>query len=100
MESSTTQSCFDKLCIWVTLRSGSASFGSCEGQMCEFGPSRSAGKTGGIFGDSGVSYSKGVEDLLATAFGATQQAKPVNQANVDQFAGEIFDKASKLVTGQ
>ena len=54
----------------------------------------------GIFGDSGVSYSKGVEDLLATAFGATQQAKPVNQANVDQFAGEIFDKASKLVTGQ
>jgi hypothetical protein len=31
----------------------------------------------GIFGDSGVSYSKGVEDLLATAFGAKRQAKPV-----------------------
>ena len=47
----------------------------------------------GIFGDSGVSYSKGVEDLLATAFGATRQAKPLSEAKVDEFGGEVFDKA-------
>ena len=53
----------------------------------------------GIFGDSGVVYSKGVEDLLASAFGATRQAKPLNEANVDAFAGEVFDKAKAAILG-
>ena len=53
----------------------------------------------GIFGDSGVMYSKGVEDLLASAFGATRQAKPLNDANVDEFAGEVFDKAKSAILG-
>ena len=53
----------------------------------------------GIFGDSGVVYSKGVEDLLASAFGATRQAKPLGDANVDAFAGEVFDKAKAAILG-
>ena len=54
----------------------------------------------GIFGDSGVSYSKGVEDLLATAFGATRQAKPVSEANINEFGGEVLDKAKAAILGQ
>ena len=54
----------------------------------------------GIFGDSGVSYSSGVEDLLATAFGATRQNKNVNEANVDEYGGEILNKAQKAFFGK
>ena len=54
----------------------------------------------GIFGDSGVSYSSGVEDLLATAFGATRQSKNVNEANLDEFAGDVADKAAKALLGK
>ena len=53
----------------------------------------------GIFGDSGVTYSQGVEELLASAFGATRQAKPVGEAAVDEFAGEVFDKAKSALLG-
>ena len=53
----------------------------------------------GIFGDSGVTYSKGVEDLLASAFGATRQAKPLKDANVDEYAGELADKAKAAIFG-
>jgi hypothetical protein len=54
----------------------------------------------GIFGDSGVSYSKGLEDLLASAFGATRQAQPRNEANVDAYAGEIYEKAKAAIGGK
>ena len=52
----------------------------------------------GIFGDSGaVSYSKGIEDLLATTFGATRQAKPLNQAEVGSFVSDISDAAKAAI---
>ena len=54
----------------------------------------------GIFGDSGVTYSSNVEDLLASAFGATRQNKSLKEANVDEFAGEVFDKAKTALLGQ
>ena len=55
----------------------------------------------GIFGDSGAaSYSQGVEDLLASAFGATRQSKNVNEANLDDYTGEILSKAGKAIFGQ
>ena len=54
----------------------------------------------GIFGDSGVTYSKGVEDLFATAFGATRQNKPVNQADVGAFASDIGDAAKTAILGK
>lgn len=53
----------------------------------------------GIFGDSGVSYSAGIEDLLATTFGATRQNKNVNEAKVDEYGGEILEKAQKAFFG-
>ena len=53
----------------------------------------------GIFGDSGVSYSSGVEDLLATAFGAKQQAKNVNSADVGGFASDIGNAAKSAFFG-
>lgn len=53
----------------------------------------------GIFGDSGVSYSKGVEDFFATAFGATRQSKNVNKANVGEFASDVFT-AAKAAAGK
>ena len=54
----------------------------------------------GIFGDSGVSYSKGVEDLFATAFGATRQNQNVKEADVGAFAGDIGNAAAKAVFGK
>ena len=53
----------------------------------------------GIFGDSGVAYSKGVEDLFASAFGATRQNKSLKDANVDEFAGEVTEKAKAAFFG-
>ena len=54
----------------------------------------------GIFGDSGVSYSKGVEDLFATVFGATRQSKNVNTADVDGFTSDIASAAKAAVFGE
>ena len=54
----------------------------------------------GIFGDSGVAYSKGVEDLFATAFGATRQNKSVKDADLGGFASDIGDAARRAVIGQ
>jgi len=53
----------------------------------------------GIFGDSGVAYSKGVEDLFATAFGATRQNQNVKDADVGAFASDIGSAAVKAITG-
>ena len=53
----------------------------------------------GIFGDSGVSYSKGVEDLFATAFGATRQNKNVREADVGGFASDIGSAAKAAIFG-
>jgi len=55
---------------------------------------QNVGKDMGIFGDSGVTYGKGLEDLFATAFGATRQTKP-NEVNVDSFKSEIFEAAKR-----
>ena len=52
----------------------------------------------GIFGDSGVSYSKGVEDLFATAFGATRQNKNV-RGDVGGFASDIGSAAEAAIFG-
>ena len=54
----------------------------------------------GIFGDSGVAYSKGVEDLFATAFGATRQNKNVKEADVGAFASDIGDAARVAILGK
>ena len=54
----------------------------------------------GIFGDSGVSYSKGVEDLFATAFGATRQSQSVKDADIGGFAGDIGNAAAKAFFGK
>ena len=62
-------------------------------------PKMPASKDLGLFGDSGVSYSKGVEDLFATAFGATRQNKNVNDADVGAFASDIGGAAIKAITG-
>mmetsp|Transcript_2205 Transcript_2205/g.4638 ORF Transcript_2205/g.4638 Transcript_2205/m.4638 type:complete len:187 (+) Transcript_2205:1-561(+) len=61
---------------------------------------RSSSKDLGIFGDSGVSYSSGVEDLLATAFGAKRQSKPVGEADIAGFALEIGEAAKNAVLGK
>uniref|UniRef100_A0A7S4B0N7 Uncharacterized protein n=1 Tax=Chrysotila carterae TaxID=13221 RepID=A0A7S4B0N7_CHRCT len=53
----------------------------------------------GIFGDSGVSYSKGVEDLFATAFGATRQGTNVNKADVGNFASDVVAAAKAAAAG-
>jgi len=63
-------------------------------------PRAPAGKDLGIFGDSGVSYSKGVEDLFATAFGATRQNKNLNEADVGAFASDIGGAAFKAAFGK
>ena len=55
---------------------------------------QNVGKDMGIFGDSGVTYGKGLEDPFATAFGATRQTKP-NEVNVDSFKSEIFEAAKR-----
>lgn len=60
---------------------------------------RPASKDLGIFGDSGVSYSKGVEDLFATAFGAKQQNKNVKEADIGGFASDVGTAAVKVLTG-
>tara|TARA_B110001452_G_scaffold178564_1_gene149809 strand:+ start:313 stop:885 length:573 start_codon:yes stop_codon:yes gene_type:complete len=49
----------------------------------------------GLFGDSGVTYGKGLEDLFATAFGATRQSQPLNSADIGSFADEIGAAASR-----
>ena len=54
----------------------------------------------GIFGDSGVSYSKGVEDLFANAFGATRQSKDVKEADVGAFASDIGSAAKAALFGK
>uniref|UniRef100_A0A7S0ITZ2 Uncharacterized protein n=1 Tax=Calcidiscus leptoporus TaxID=127549 RepID=A0A7S0ITZ2_9EUKA len=54
----------------------------------------------GIFGDSGVSYSKGVEDFFATAFGATRQSKNVNKADVGDFASDVLSAAKAAAVGK
>jgi hypothetical protein len=79
----------------------------CESQCQEFcsnnevgaPPPTSAGKTGGIFGDSGVSYSNDVEDLLATAFGAKRQSKNVRDADVEGYAADVGNALTKAVAG-
>jgi len=53
----------------------------------------------GIFGDSGVGYSKGFEDLFATAFGAKRQSKKINEANVGEFASEVGEAFRTAVSG-
>ena len=59
------------------------------------------GKNLGIFGDSGaVSYGSGVEDLLATAFGAKRQNKPIGEANIGEFASEVGEAAKTAVLGK
>jgi len=52
----------------------------------------------GLFGDSGISYSKAVEDLFATAFGAKRQNQNVNEADVGGFADDIFNAAKKAIS--
>ena len=49
----------------------------------------------GLFGDSGVTYGKGLEDLFATAFGATRQSQPLSQADIGSFADEIGAAATR-----
>ena len=53
-------------------------------------------KSLGMFGDSGVSYGNGLENLLATTFGATRQGKNVNKADVGAFTSDIAAAAVKL----
>jgi hypothetical protein len=53
----------------------------------------------GIFGDSGVAYSRGAEDFFATAFGATRQSKDVRKANAGEFAGEVGNAFKAAITG-
>lgn len=43
----------------------------------------------GIFGDSGVEYSNGVEDFFATIFGAKQQNTNINKADIGAFTDDI-----------
>ena len=50
-------------------------------------------------GDSGVGYSKGFEDLFATAFGAKRQSKKINEANVGEFASEVGEAFRTAVSG-
>jgi len=60
-------------------------------------PVKPGGTDLGAFGDLGVTYSKGVEDLFATAFGATRQNKNVKEADVGAFAGDIGTAALKAI---
>ena len=53
----------------------------------------------GIFGDSGVVYSKGVEDLFATAFGAKRQSKDVTKADVGEFASDLTNAVGNVILG-
>jgi len=54
----------------------------------------------GIFGDSGVTYSKGLEELFGVVFGANRQNQDVSKANVGEFGGDIADAAKKAFAGQ
>ena len=83
-----------------------ASLGTAEGVAASKAAAAESGGgkqlNNGIFGlgvgaDQGVSYSAGVEDLLASAFGATRQAKPVSEADVGAYASEVGAAASKLL---
>jgi len=79
-----------------------SSYGQSGGATSSAAPAAAASPmqmNNGIFGDSGVSYSKGVEDLLSSAFGATRQSKPLQEADVDAYTGEIFQKATKAFLG-
>ena len=78
--------------------------GYCEGQnqkaVADALPKTGLEMNNGIFGDSGVSYSKGVEDLFATAFGATRQNKNIKEADVGAFATDIGDAARAAILGK
>jgi len=54
----------------------------------------------GIFGDSGVTYSKGLEELFGVVFGANRQNQDVSKANVGEFGGDIANAAKKAFEGQ
>ena len=54
----------------------------------------------GIFGDSGVTYSKGLEELFGVVFGANRQNQDVSKANVEEFGGDIAAAAKKAFVGQ
>ena len=71
----------------------------CENQKAESQLAAVRGKDLGIFGDSGVAYSSGIEDLFATAFGAKRQNKPVGEADFGGFASEVGEAAKKAVLG-
>jgi len=72
----------------------------CEGQNEQAKMTAVRSKDLGIFGDSGVSYSSGVEDLFATAFGAKRQNKPVGEADFGGFASEVGEAAISAVLGK
>ena len=72
----------------------------CETQKEEGKMAAVRGKDLGIFGDSGVSYSSGIEDLFATAFGAKRQNKPVGEADFGGFASEVGEAAKAAVLGK
>jgi hypothetical protein len=63
-------------------------------------PSSSLQMNNGIFGDSGVSYSKNVEDLFGTVFGATRQNKDVRKADVGAYASDISNAAKDALFGK
>ena len=63
-------------------------------------PSSSLQMNNGIFGDSGVSYSKNVEDLFGTVFGATRQGRNVNKADVGGYASDISNAAKDALFGK
>ena len=53
-----------------------------------------------MFGDSGITYSKGVEDLFSVAFGATRQSKDPTKADVGGFTDDVARAAVKAISGQ
>merc|ERR1719201_2296862 len=67
--------------------------------LAERSPVNDLSKNLGIFGDLGVTYSSGLEDLFATAFGAKRQNHPVNSADIGSFASEIGQAAKAAVEG-
>ena len=60
---------------------------------------RVTAQNNGIFGDSGISYSKGTEDLFATVFGAKRQSKDLDKADVGSFASEVGEAARVAILG-
>ncbi len=72
---------------------------ACESEKSIAATKTAAGQNLGLFGDSGVTYSNGVEDLFATAFGAKRQNKDINKADIGDFTSEVSTAAKAAILG-